>query len=242
MRKCSIIKQLQITKGSRCDYEQLCRYHYRQVQLGPYAAIFSLKGSGRLAAALNNTPAAVIVYSFPTPANELRNIALGDYFSGLDRATKLSLINRDIRTISRVIVEPRFRGLGLAVKIVRETMPKINVPIIEAMAVMGLVNPFFEKAGMTAYKAPLAARCVQMLEAFLLVGIREKELFDSVKVQRKIDKLGKSKAAFIEKQMRLFLQSYGKRRLMCDGLERTGYILNKLTARPVYYIWFNEKS
>ena len=33
----------------------------------------------------------------------------------------------------------------------------MNVPFIEALAVMGRVNPFFEKAGMTRYDAPTSA-------------------------------------------------------------------------------------
>jgi hypothetical protein len=50
-----------------------------------------------------------------------------------------------------VIIEPRFRSLGQAVRLVKETMPLMNVPFIEALAVMGRVNPFFEKAGMTRF-------------------------------------------------------------------------------------------
>lgn len=182
----------------------------------------------------------VIVYTMPTPGLELRNIATGNLFAGVDRRTQLALLNKNIRRISRVIVEPRFRGLGLASRLVRETMPQMNVPIIEAMAVMGLVNPFFEKAGMKPYTAKIPARCVQLAEALSMVGIEKQELIDAQKVQRKLDRLPTTKAEFIELQIRLFLQSYGKRRNMPLGLEQTRYILSKLTARPVYYIWFNR--
>jgi hypothetical protein len=176
----------------------------------------------------------------PNIGAELRNAATGDFFTGFDMGTRLSLINKNIRLISRVIIEPRFRGLGLASRLVRETMPVMGVPIIEAMAVMGTVNPFFEKAGMQAFAAKTPVRCVQLVEAFSAVGVEKEELIDAEKVQRKLDRLGRRKVAFIESHINFFLQSYGKRRYEKAGAERTRFVLSKLTFRPVYYIWFNE--
>jgi hypothetical protein len=118
----------------------------------------------------------------------------------------------------------------------------MDVPIIEAMAVMGLVNPFFEKAGMKAFTANMPTRCVQLVEAFSMVGVEKEELIDSEGVQGKLARLGQREAEFVELQIRHFLQSYGKRRYERAGLERTGFVLSKLTFRPVYYIWFNPKT
>jgi len=108
-------------------------------------------------------------------------------------------------------------------------------------AVMGLVNPFLERAGMKAFIAKMPARCVQLTEAFSMVGIEKEQLVDPKKIQRKLEQLQPSEAEFIEFQIQNFLQSYGKRRNMPPGAERTRYILSKLTFRPVYYIWFNPK-
>lgn len=237
MRRCSVIEKLQIVPGCLDDYKKLARFHYRDSCPGPFAAIFAIKPTK----ALSKEPVGVIVYTMPSAGAELRNIATGNLFVGLDKGTRLALINKSIRCISRVIIEPRFRGLGLASRLVRETMPKMNVPIIEAMAVMGLVNPFFEKAGMKAFTANMPRRCVQLVEAFSAVGVEKEELIDSEGVQGKLARLGQREAEFIELQIRHFLQSYGKRRYERAGLERTGFVLSKLTFRPVYYIWFNEK-
>jgi len=234
MHGCSVYKKLKIVAGSLDDYKSLAQYHYRNSRLGPFKAIFALKLHGE-------KTIGVIVYVMPTPGLELRNIATGNIFVGFDRATQLALINKNIRRISRVIIEPRFRSLGLASRLVRETMPKLNVPIIEAMAVMGRVNPFFERAGMKAYTAKMPARCVQLIEAFSVVGIEKHELINAQQVQHKIDELSAGKAKFIEHQIQYFLRSYGKRRNMLHGLERTRFILSKLTERPVYYIWFNPQ-
>jgi len=239
MQSCSVTRSLDIVCGNLRDYKELAHYHYRDTKLGPYAAIFAIKSSktfSSLSGAIG-----VIVYTMPSYGLELRNIATGNFFSGFDKATRLALINKNVRCINRVIIEPRFRGLGLAHRLVRKTMPKMDVPLIEAVAVMGLINPFFEKAGMSSFKAEVPARCVQLAEAFSMVGIEQEDFIDPKKVQAKLEGLGGREANFIELEIRRFLQSYGKRRQMAAGLERTRYILSKLTLRPVYYLWSNPK-
>jgi hypothetical protein len=236
---CSVTKRLRIVPGTLDDYGRLAHYHYRDGSLGPLAGIFALKPISPLSGLSCRDTVGVIVYTMPAAGLELRNAATGNFLAGLDRSTQLALINRNIRCISRVIIEPRFRGLGLAVRLVRETMPRMNVPIIEAMAVMGMVNPFFEKARMKSYAAPLHERCVELVEAFSTVGIEQSELVDAELMQRKLDMLQWPAADFIEARIRKFLQSYGKRQNMTPGIERTRYILSKLTARPIYYVWFN---
>ena len=228
---------MQIVPGCRDDYEKLAHYHYRDGKLRSYTAMFALKS--QRCVELRRQTVGVIVYKMPTPGAELRNIATGGLFAGFDRATQLVLLNKNVRCINRVIIDPRFRSLGLASRLVRETMPKINVPIIEAMAVMGLVNPFLEKAGMRAFRSKIQERCVRLVEALSIIGIEGRELIDPQKVQRKLDRLPAASAEFIEFEIYRFLQSYGSHRYSRPGLERTRYILSKLTERPVYYIWFN---
>ena len=88
----------------------------------------------------------------------------------------------------------------------------------------------------------MPARCVELIEALSLVGIESKELIDPNIVEKKLRLLRRDKANFIEREIKHFLQSYGKRRYMPPGHQRTKYILTKLTARPVYYIWFRDSA
>jgi len=228
---------MQIVRGDIDDYEGLERFHYRESRLGPYAAIFALRGNGTGVKSVG-----VIVYTMPSARLELRKIATGNIFAGFDKRTVLGLINKNIRCIGRVIIEPRFRGLGLASRLVCETMARMDVPIVEAMAVMGTVNPFFERAGMKAYRGKRPVRCARLLEALSLVGIEKEELIDTEIVQGKLGKLKGDESEFIEDEIRKFLDKYGRRRYMQAGLERTRFVLSKLTSRPVYYIWMNENS
>lgn len=182
----------------------------------------------------------MIVYTMPSAGAEMRNVATDGFFAGFDNRTRLSLINKNIRCISRVIIEPRFRGLGLASRLVRETMPEMGVPVIEAMAVMGMVNPFFEKAGMKSYAAKMPARCVRLVEALSSAGIEGEELIDAEMVGRKIEGLKRAERGFIESEIGRFLQSYGKRRYEGTSLKQIRFVLSKLTYRPVYYLWLNK--
>ena len=236
MNKCSVTKNIDICKGNMDDYRQLARFHYREHSLGPYAAIYALKAKKLYR---TDETVGVIVYKMPAPALELRNVATGEIFTGFDRTTQLNIVNKNIRCISRVIIDPRFRGIGLASWLVAQTMAKVEIPIVESLAVMGKVNPFFEKAGMKSYSANIPSRCLQLKEAFSTVGIEEAELVSPSIVHEKTEALTSQKKTFIEYQIRLFLQSYGRRRMMAHCPERTAYILGKLTDRPVYYIWFN---
>jgi len=241
MRRCSITKKLRIVRGSLEAYKELSHYHYRDIRPGAFAGIFAIRPVKTLADSFGTETVGVVAFRTPSAEVELRNIATGNLFTGFDRVTHLALVNKNIRCIARLIIEPRFRGLGLASWLVRETMPQMNVPIVEGLSVMGAVNPFLERAGMRAYTAGMPARCVRLVEAFSVVGIEKRELIDPRKVQQRIDRLGRDKADFIEHEIKRFLESYGKRRNMPAGLERTRFVLSKLTERPVYYIWFNPK-
>jgi GNAT superfamily N-acetyltransferase len=239
MRSCTITRDLRIVSAGLEAYRSLAKFHYRDGRLGPFKAIYALEDFHPLRRRLLDV-IGVIVYTMPAPSLELRNTATNNYFCALGgRAGQLQIINQNIRCISRVIIEPRYRGLGLASRLVSQTMPLLDVPIIEAMAVMGAVNPFFERAGMKAYTAKTPARCVQMSEALSLLGIEGQALLDADSVEKKLQKLSRRQAQFFERQAKLFLQCYGKRRLMPPGVSRTRFVLSKLTARPVYYIWFN---
>jgi GNAT superfamily N-acetyltransferase len=238
-QQCTITRYLEVVRAGPDEYRQLARFHYRESRLGPHVVIYAIKDM-RPVRTRSAGCVGVIVYTMPVANLELRNAATGGLFAGFgDRRLQLQMVNKHIRCISRVIIEPRYRGLGLASRLVAETMGKLGVGIIEAMAVMGRVNPFFEKAGMRRYEGRGTARSIQLIEALGMVGIDESKFIDPSAMQVKLDRLSKLEAEFIEQRIDSFLQAYGKRSQMRAGIERTRYVLSKLTARPVYYIWFN---
>jgi hypothetical protein len=81
----------------------------------------------------------VIVYSYPSPATFGRSKVWHGSFNQLQE---------EVSSISRVVVHPKYRTIGLGVRLVRETLDRVGTPCVEAVAVMAKYNPFFEKAGM----------------------------------------------------------------------------------------------
>src|SRR5207237_8984428 len=82
---------------------------------------------------------------YPTPAHRVRDRVLG--LSGPRYGERLRFINAHVRTISRVIVHPQFGSLGIASLLVRRICNDCPTRYVEAIAAMGEVHPFFEKAG-----------------------------------------------------------------------------------------------
>jgi len=135
---CSVTEKLAVTEGSLEDYHKLSRFHYRGGPLQAPDRIFKLVRE-------DGETVGVIVYSFPY----LRCFGRNEVLNG-----KLTIreLNRLLRTINRVILHPKYRGIGQGVRLVKETLQKVGVPYVETVAVMARYNPFFEKAGMVKVK------------------------------------------------------------------------------------------
>src|SRR5699024_4267982 len=59
-----------------------------------------------------------------------------------------NLISSETRRISRVVVHPTFRGVGIAQALIKECIKRSDVKI-DTLAAMAKYNPVFERAGMT---------------------------------------------------------------------------------------------
>ena len=83
---------------------------------------------------------AVIVYSYPPPSCYGRRLVL-------PRIT-IREMNKQLSIISRVVIHPKYRTIGLGAKLIRETLSLVGTPYVELIAVMAKYSPFAEKAGM----------------------------------------------------------------------------------------------
>jgi hypothetical protein len=57
-------------------------------------------------------------------------------------------LNEKLSSISRVVVHPKYRTVGLGTRMVQETLPLVSSEWAEMSAVMAKYDPFAEKAGM----------------------------------------------------------------------------------------------
>jgi ABC-type lipoprotein export system ATPase subunit/GNAT superfamily N-acetyltransferase len=134
-RPFSLLSHMKIEVASKDDYEHLRMFHYLAgTPVGVKARFKLVHGSEVIG---------VIVYTLSFRALRYRNQIFPEYKNNLQK------VNAEIQRISRVIVHPKYRGIGLASELVRQTLPLVNSRLVETVAAMAKYNPFFEKAGMT---------------------------------------------------------------------------------------------
>ena len=130
LERCTIYDNVQIKKGDIEDYRRLSRFHYRSKGHEESEGLrardcFKLLFKGELIG--------VIVYSHSYLNLKPRNMVFGKryVFTPGDLHTA-NLINEEIARISRVVIHPKFRGIGLGAFLVKETMAKVDAKVVEA--------------------------------------------------------------------------------------------------------------
>jgi GNAT superfamily N-acetyltransferase len=136
--------KLWIERGAVADFAALERFHYRNGRPATWAGVWVVRYRGP--AATDHRPVAVAVLSYPCLNSAARDAALN--LAHLPARDKIPFVNQNVRTISRVIVHPQFRSLGLASRLVTYVCNQCPTRWVEAYAAMGKVHPFFEKGGM----------------------------------------------------------------------------------------------
>jgi ABC-type lipoprotein export system ATPase subunit/GNAT superfamily N-acetyltransferase len=131
-KECSLVREMRIEEGTTEDWRKLAAFHYRSHKIAGPRKIFCLKRSEELCG--------VIVYAHPPPTCFGRRLVLPKM--------NMKELNEKLSIISRVVVHPKYRTIGLGVKLVKETLPLAGTPYVEMPAVMAKYNPFAEKAGM----------------------------------------------------------------------------------------------
>ena len=239
--QCSVQKYLKIHPSGLEAYEALAGFHYRNQTLGPTTHLFAVYDEHSRRSIMAPV-VGVIVYRPPVPNLAIRNTVTGGYFSGLSRGAGLSLLNEHVQCISRVIIDPQYRGLGLASRLVKETMPLTGAAMVEASSVMGCFHPFFKRAGMLEFRQPPDVKTERMKAGLETVGIDESVWIDAEQVYRMIELLNPQQRQFIEKQMRDFLQKFQSQRNLPHSLKRTDFVLSKLGNPSNYYLWLNPEK
>lgn len=90
-------------------------------------------------------PIGICVFASPALALRSRHRYFG--MSGKWSRTKMRVLNGQLVTLSRVVLHPAYRGAGLVAPFIRRSCESCRWRWVEALAQMGHMNPFFEKAG-----------------------------------------------------------------------------------------------
>jgi ABC-type thiamine transport system ATPase subunit/GNAT superfamily N-acetyltransferase len=142
---------IRIEPGSLTDYHALAHLHYLADR--PAAVVRTLRAV-RTDAQGHDHLAGVLTVSMPTLNAPARAQAWPGRYHTRDRRADARRLNDEVRCISRVITDPRSRGLGIATRLVRAYLDNPLTPHTEALAAIGNACPFFRRAGMTEYHLP----------------------------------------------------------------------------------------
>jgi GNAT superfamily N-acetyltransferase len=184
----------------------------------------------------------VIVYSHSPLSLAARDRATGGRYSpaGCGRVSTASLINRELRIISRVVVTPNWRGLGLAARLVAETMPLVGVPYVEALAAMGEMHPLFVRAGMTAYPQCPSKEGERLAAALEAAGLSRADRRSAAPLAAAIGALAPASRRLADREIARWARSYlaakNHRTNQPDRRRMLELVARHLDSRPVYYL------
>jgi ABC-type ATPase with predicted acetyltransferase domain len=244
--ECSLTREMRIEQGNIADWHKLSSLHYRGHKIAVPRKIFRLIRNEELCG--------VIVYSYPPPNCYGRRQVLPHM--------SMQELNKQLSTINRVVVHPKYRTIGLGAKLIRETLPLADTPHVELIAVMAKYSPFAEKAGMQKIAKQQSVENISPISNVLSeLGFNLQLLSSERYVKTKLGslsqaQLSKLKESFIKNKHPRFKREFASGRHMPYG-KTTDYIadinnaddekikrLIKLTGMllqtKVYLFWSKE--
>jgi len=130
-----------------------------------------------------STLVGVLTVSHPTLNDRWRALAWPGAFDTRDKRERATLLNAQVRRISRVVVLPRFRGMGIATALVRAYLRRPITKRTEVVAAMGEWCRCFEQAGMRPVECAPIERDVKLAAALKQLRIAPELLADEHVVQ-----------------------------------------------------------
>lgn len=238
------LEALTLEAGTLRDYRALHAFHYKGVNPGAVTAVYRLRHDaptvvGRYMQRRDDSSVVgVLLRSLPHLGCRLRDHATSFRYRGFGTKGAAAMLNREVRTISRVVIDPRWRGLGLAVRLVRHALDHPETVFTEALAAMGRVHPFFERAGMTRYDRPPRAEHARLLDALEHLDIRPYMLAspDAATAQLSND----AQRAWLDRELRRWHRAAFRTNkaalaaLSFEALLRCAR--DRLLSQPVYYL------
>jgi ABC-type lipoprotein export system ATPase subunit/GNAT superfamily N-acetyltransferase len=244
--QCSLVEEMHIEPGVLDDWRRLAGFHYRSHKVAATREIFCLRRGYELCG--------VIVYSYPP-------IACFGRRQVLPKMT-IQELNKKLSIISRVVVHPKYRSIGLGAKLVRETLARAGTPYVEMVAVMAKYNPFAEKAGMQKIAVQqLTQEALRISETLSSLGFNLQFLSSGRYLQDRLENLSSEQFAMLKESLiknahprlrKVFTphQPYGRKAEYVEGVRNADLIkmaklvkiVGMLLQSKVYLFWRSESN
>ena len=237
-----ITNRLEVTEGIQSDYYALARYHYEPRLTFPPTKVFKVVGNDRYAAHFPD-PVAVLVLTQPFPEITARTKATAGFFHQHDDAAdNLRLLNAYVLYLARLITDPRYLRKGIGTMLLKETLSRLQIPIVETLTPIDFTNRMYTNAGFEIYYTPASRKYTRLMNAFRGVGLDVHDTTSRELIDMRLNMLQPIRREFIEKEIKLFLAGYRNADRFQPGPERTKYILSKVPPPEAYLIWFNPNA
>ena len=226
-RPCSLLEKMEIGEGSSEDWRLLSFLHYRSQSIGGASKIYKASVDGRVVG--------VVVYStpyFPAPG----------YSECFNPEWYLRERFGNVLRVSRVVVHPSFRGIGLSKKLLQESMRTLDKPFVEIVSTMQLYHNFTKSYMITVKKVSNERKRKALERMALETGIDPEKPVAEVARMLKTGGAVKRLAKWIEENYHIFLEKRrdAKVRLRDKQQVLTALMRIKASAAPkLYAVWIN---
>jgi len=139
-RQFSLTSHMHIESCISKDVKELLKFHYLSSEAAACARVFRMTLNGELVGC--------IIYNTISSLDSGIRAKFFPEYRDIKNLEGTQIVNDEVRRISRVVINPKYRGVGLAEKLVRDTLPLAGAKLVETVAAMAKYNPFFERAGM----------------------------------------------------------------------------------------------
>jgi GNAT superfamily N-acetyltransferase len=125
--------RLTVARGTRADWPRFAPWHYRGHTIGLTRACWTLLD--------DEEPVGICILSPAALGNAVRNRIFGrTVWKGAD-------VNRLFCNVSRFVLDPRYRGCGIAADFLREAVERAPTRYVEMVTSMGEVSQFWRRGG-----------------------------------------------------------------------------------------------
>lgn len=138
---CSMLDDVVVDRGTTQDWTALKPLHYAA---GNPATVHSI---WRATHPKIDGPAGVVVASYPDLHSAARNLATDSRYKNVQDRRTASVLNREVVKISRIVVAPQVRGIGVAHKMLNEVVPRLGARYVECVTSMSRWSGFLAAVG-----------------------------------------------------------------------------------------------
>lgn len=147
----SLLDQIYVEKGSMADWEEFHALHYKAERLGIWPRVYRI--------GIDEQAIGCIVFTVPRMTLSGRNTLMKHiapnqhgYDTTVMNKYRAKWLNAHTATLSRIVLDPMYRGVGVAYRAMNVAMRMTGYDMIEFQSSMSRVNPFAQKAGITFAK------------------------------------------------------------------------------------------